>query len=471
MLRQIAEAPMVPFAERGVEAWPDVERLLARALEKEPAARFSSTRDFVRAWRSAAAPQPSARVVSTEDAKLGAIRAEVLRKCAIGGPLLNGEPLAAPTTSLNYGSAGIAYALYRIACASEDAELLALADVWSARSLREIGDESAFYAEAFQITPETVGRSSLYHSPTGLHAVRALIAQARGDIDSQCGATEAFIQAAREPCAILDLTLGQAGLLLGCAFLLDALGDGNRFVREQKSRLKICGQDLKEQLWWRIEGYPPIGEAKELANLGVAHGWAGLLYATLCWCASAGQPLPSTLAERLRQLGACAEPIGRGLQWKWIFPGADHRTGGWYVPGWCNGSAGFVFLWTEAHRAIGDLHYLELAEGAAWHAWEAQSQIGNLCCGNAGQAYALLNLYRHTADAIWLRRAEDVAARAAAYDTRASGGPRLDGRLDGSPESLYKGDMGVAVLAADLRRPEQAHMPMFEREKSVAYIR
>jgi hypothetical protein len=32
------------------------------------------------------------------------------------------------------------------------------------------------------------------------------------------------------------------------------------------------------------------------------------------------------------------------------------------------------------------------------------------------------------------------------------------------PESLYKGDLGIAVLEADLRRPEQAHMPMFERD-------
>ena len=37
-------------------------------------------------------------------------------------------------------------------------------------------------------------------------------------------------------------------------------------------------------------------------------------------------------------------------------------------------------------------------------------------------------------------------------------------KLELRPESLYKGDLGIAVLEADLRRPEQAHMPMFERD-------
>ena len=32
------------------------------------------------------------------------------------------------------------------------------------------------------------------------------------------------------------------------------------------------------------------------------------------------------------------------------------------------------------------------------------------------------------------------------------------------PESLYKGELGIAVLAADLERPEQACMPLFEIE-------
>ena len=39
-------------------------------------------------------------------------------------PLMNDAPMASPFSSVNYGSAGLACALYRIACASDDAKLL-----------------------------------------------------------------------------------------------------------------------------------------------------------------------------------------------------------------------------------------------------------------------------------------------------------------------------------------------------------
>jgi serine/threonine-protein kinase len=463
MLSQIAEAAMVPFLQRGLGPWPDVERLLSRALSKDPGARFPSTREFAREWLAIKIPETASAAVPAEDTKLRGIRIELIRRSALGGLLMNGEHLPPPTTSLNYGSAGLACALYRVACASEDAELLALADVWSSRSCREIGKEGAFYNKDIEITAETVGKNSLYHSPAGVYAVQALIAQTRGDIVSQCAATEAFIEISREPCPFLDVTLGRAGTLLASVFLLDAWSSQGPMtaVAEVKSRLRILGHDIFKQLWQTIDHYAPIRDSKELSNLGIAHGWAGLLYATLCWCAATGEPLPPSLAGRLQQLGECAEPVGRGVRWKWDLATGPGKPAGESMPGWCNGSAGYVFLWTQAHKAMGEKKYLELAEGAAWHAWETPNPISTLCCGLAGQAYALLNLYRHTGDKTWLQRARDAArwAAAAATDTRTKSGP------DFRPESLYKGDLGLAVLDADLEHPEQACMPMFERER------
>ena len=81
------------------------------------------------------------------------------------------------------------------------------------------------------------------------------------------------------------------------------------------------------------------------------------------------------------------------------------------MSGWCNGACGYVFLWTLAHRLLGDPRYLELAQGAAWRSWDAPEQNVTLCCGLAGRAYALLNLYRHTNETVWLDRARDLAAR------------------------------------------------------------
>ncbi len=106
---------------------------------------------------------------------------------------------------------------------------------------------------------------------------------------------------------------------------------------------------------------------------------------------------------------------------------------------------------------LGAEEYGVLAERVGLDAWETDSGIGSLCCGFAGQAYALLNLYKHTGDKTWLHRAQAHAQRAARSMVAGGGsGERMD--------SLYKGGVGVAVLAADLEKPDFAAMPFFERE-------
>jgi serine/threonine-protein kinase len=194
-----------------------------------------------------------------------------------------------------------------------------------------------------------------------------------------------------------------------------------------------------------------VPEGAGQPNLGMAHGWAGFLYASLQWCRAAGRPVPPRLPERLAELAACARPWGRGLRWRWYAEdGRDTGT----MAGWCNGSPGFVFLGTLAHRLLGDPAWLALAEGAAWNAWEAPDAHGTLCCGLAGRAYALLNLHRHGGGEEWLARARDLAERAAQTTERDSE----------APHSLYKGELGIAVLAADLAKPEGAAMPFSEEE-------
>jgi serine/threonine-protein kinase len=133
------------------------------------------------------------------------------------------------------------------------------------------------------------------------------------------------------------------------------------------------------------------------------------------------------------------------------------------LPGWCNGSAGFVFLWTLAYRVLGKTEYLTLAEKAGFDTWESDNQVGNLCCGFAGQAYALLNLYKHTEDKAWLHRAQVHAQRAARSIMDMPPGTAYQELLTRA-ESLYKGELGVAVLAAELESPLLAAMPFFERE-------
>jgi serine/threonine-protein kinase len=282
-------------------------------------------------------------------------------------------------------------------------------------------------------------------------------------------AVNSFVTAAEYPCdgpelgLGLDITLGRAGILLACSSLLGVLPAKAKAGEDLHEPLRALGRRMLSDIWGKLDRFPPISDSKELSLLGIAHGWAGLLYATMCWCALPGNPIPSGLSERLEQLAECAEPAGRGMQWKWDFARSASEPGGGSAPGWCNGSAGYVYLWTQAHMGFAEPGFLQLAEGAAWNAWETRHGTGDLCCGLAGQAYALLNLYRHTGEAVWLRRACDLsrnAAEAAAYassrESREQPAPR--------PESLYKGELGIIVLDSDLNQPEFARMPMFESE-------
>ena len=442
MLRQIAEEPPLPFALREAEPWPAAEAILARALAKTPGERFASVADFAAALGAVEPP----RHRPAEDRAAEALLERVLERVAVDGPLFRDGLPEPPRASVTYGAAGIACALHRIALAREDAALLSLADLWAAKaahSAKTAGDE-AFYRPDSRLTPEHLGRVSPYHTASGVHAVRAMIAHALGDPGSRREAVAAFLAAATVPCPNPDLTLGRSGLLLVASLLLEAPG-------ESPPELRGFGDGLLAGLWEEIDELPPIPDCVERPNLGIAHGWAGYLYVSLRWCRASGIALPESLPRRLAELADRAHPSGRGLRWRWYAEsGAEVGT----MAGWCNGSAGFVFLWTLAHQILEEPRFREMAEGAAWNAWEAPDPHGTLCCGLAGRAYALLNLWKNGGGDDWLTRARDLAIHAARSIERAAE----------APDSLYKGAVGVAVLAADLARPEAAVLPFFEEE-------
>ena len=134
------------------------------------------------------------------------------------------------------------------------------------------------------------------------------------------------------------------------------------------------------------------------------------------------------------------------------------------MPGWCNGTAGYVHVWVLAHQALGDERYLRLAERAAWNAFEEPGSMGGLCCGLPGRAYGLLCLYKYTQEREWLTRATKLAemASAAARDAAASAHPYSPPSLERRRHSLYKGELGLALLLADLSSPDESCMPFFE---------
>jgi len=461
MLRQVAAEPPLPFAERGAEPWPDLEAVLYRSLSKEPGERFASLADLAAALDHVTVPLPSPGLETwglgrpAGEAESAALLARVLERVGESGAVFAAGLPEPPTATINYGAAGIACTLYRIALAQEDAGLLSLADVWVERAVvaATAALPEAFYNPDREITEATVGTLSAYHSRTGIEALRALIAHALGFPSLQSAAIEAFLTLARVPCENPDLTLGRSGHLLAACLLLDTLtGDGpaGDALAERRRELVSWGDEVLRGLWAELDAKPALDERQPRPELGMAHGWTGYVYATLRWCRATGTAEPAGVAARLAELAACARPSGRGLRWKWY----STPAGDVFMPGWCNGAAGMVYLWTLAAERLGDPSYRALAEGAAWNAWEAGDGNANLCCGLAGRAYALLRLWQTGGGAEWLDRARVLAGRAAVEIARSNE----------PPDSLYKGEAGVAALIADLARPESAVLPFFAEE-------
>jgi serine/threonine protein kinase len=468
MVRQIAENPPLAFTRRGMQEWPELEQVLAKALGKQPVGRFSSVAEFAEKLRfvgsselESVARYPASTVRSAYPAAQDMLQ-RILARVDQGGSLFESGLKAGPRVSVTFGSAGVAFGLYRIACAREDARLLALADLWAARASRDSSLEDAFYCPEIGVTPEVVGNVSPYHTESGVHVVQGLIAQAMGDALSQELAVKRFLTTvAAASSENLDLVLGQSGVLIGASLLLDTIPDK---TAPETSSLSELGNRTLNQIWVEVQELPPIRECRKIAYLGVAHGWAGILFATMRWCCSSGTALPGALEERLEQLSELAEYVERRARWRCVLREDHRKLGGMHAAGWCNGSAGFVHLWILAHRMLGNSKHGVLAERAGFDVAESKVPVGNLCCGYAGQAYALVNLYKQTLDRSWLTRAENHAQLAARsmVEFAAAG---IDREVALRTESLYYGELGIAVLASDLQNPEFAAMPFFESER------
>jgi serine/threonine-protein kinase len=445
LFHQIATEVPPAFARRQIHPFPELEAVLGRALQVDASARFPSMDALAAALRDV----PDRAVASMTLPALRTSAGSALLS-AVAERMGRDEPLEAvpPTASINYGAAGVAYFFYRVASLQDRAEYLAAADIWTQRAQRyaEAHSDAAFYAPEIQITHKTVGETSLYHSATGIHFMRALISHAMGDAPAVNVALGRFVEAARSPCHRLDLTLGHAGLLVGTATLLEAVAGEPRI---DATPLLVLGDWLNARLAGTFDADLPLGAPREIAWYGIAHGWAGLLFAILRWCRAARRPASPCVVAALHDLADRGERTIHGLRW----PRAANDPVAWV--GWCHGGAGYVPLWLLAHATFGDGRFLELADAVAHDAWMNRDGSGaNLCCGLAGVSYAALSLYRQTAETCWLERARTMADEAA----RMAAVPGTRG------SSLYKGDVGIALLAADAMQPEVSCFPVFESE-------
>jgi len=444
-LRQIAEQPPQPFSSVGFLPWPELERVLARAMEKDRELRFPDCDAFLAALeRVPVHPQ----IDRSAGSRGRALLKRVLDEVDIDGRLFDLGPREAPRCSVNLGGGGIAYFLYRLSLLRDDARLLAHADAWSLKNMSRANDgPEAFENPDLDMTRSIFSECSVHHDRPGLHLTQLLISQAMADRATVAAQIPAFFESASRPGHQLDVTLGSSGALLASALLLEAVrsapADVNRAVRDfSLARLQA--------LWATLEALPPMCEAEKFPLLGIAHGWAGALHAVLSASRALGLPPPPNLEKRLEQLAEFALTQTHGVAFRGNIPGSK-VSAMQLAPGWCAGAAGHVFLWAEAASAFGEARWLSLAEQCATYAVHHQDRYGDLCCGLAGRAHAALRLHQLSGDAHWLAHARALAETAAeTIDHHALRGA-----------SLYRGRYGVALLQAEIEQPELAAMPIF----------
>lgn len=432
-LEVLSRAVPRSLLEDGIAPLPGVEVVLGRALALQPEDRFPD----MRAFRDALAEAPAPRDVPLPSALAAASRERIdtmLSTADAGGAWARKGFPEAPEASLSHGVAGLAAGLLRLAYLRDDARALAVADLWVQRAL----PIAALAGTTGAVDRSSFDDCSLFHGAPGVHLVDAMVGHALRDDARFHHAAATFITSCDTPWTRPDLVTGRGGVLLGCALLYEATASAD---------VAGLGDRVLDELWG--DGSKPARATFEDFNLGMAHGLAGLLYTTLRWHRARGTPLPAAFSERVDQLAAAALPSGRALRWPWGKSGDSKPV---FMPGWCNGDAGQVFLWALLAEHHDEPRFLRIAERAGWGAWSSPQGYAHLCCGAAGPAYAMLRLHAMTGDSDWLHRAHALTSKA--IDLLPGDEPQ--------PASLWRGDVGVLVLLADLEEPLAARLPLFE---------
>ncbi|MGO9822276.1 MAG: lanthionine synthetase LanC family protein, partial [Solirubrobacteraceae bacterium] len=444
LAHDIIDLAPLAFGAHGLPGCPALEAVVGRALAKDPKQRYASLGAFASELDALEDATKEPQGATTRPISIKPPLARMLetfwRETASGPP----ETLAPPRCSVNLGAAGVAFALARLGRVTGDPRAFELGERWLAYAERHCFETVAF-DDGDQLTPDRIGVISPFHTLSGLAAVRAVLADATGDIARQQSALDDYRLATAGECRNLDLTLGRSSVLLVAAILY-ARADPHWPAAQ---RLRTDGERLCRGIW------------RDLAQTampynGIAHGWAGVAYASMIWAAACGVEPPAEVRAVLEMLAAAAEPHGRGARWPVTPLGGPAGDQHW--PGWCHGNAGYVFLWNLAYASYRDDAYALLAERAA-QLLDAGVGVSSLCCGSAGIAYAALSQYRATRDERWRAGALRIAEHSAEHDAIAGDAA--------SPLSLYKGYAGLALLAAELERPERAAMPLFEPEPPV----
>ncbi len=419
-MERIVAGGMVAMRQQGAPSHPEVEKILARTLATDPDERYPSLREVAAALRDATdTGSPAVGVPES----LRAWRQQVLAR-------YDAEPSAAllspgaPVASVYWGAAGVALALLLAAQATGEEHLLASSTRWSTFAAEQAAGEDSFAGPSLDLPPGLREQPSLLHGLVGTVVVKGLVGAHTGMGGDLHAAAAAIVTALQSPDdRPSDPTLGSASLLWGAAAVSDAAaGDPTVDLGPLRAGVEDRLGEVPPQL--DSDGY-----------LGMAHGLAGLCHATLRAVQAFELPTPGWLEDSLNQLFDAATGTSEQAWW----PIRPSQPGDVWS-GWCHGVAGHVLLFSLAARTLPDQRWSDLALRAGEYvARHPHREVVSLCCGLAGQVFALLDLYQLSGEPIWLERATGFAERAVATATPAE-----------TRSSLFKGELGLALAVSAL---------------------
>ena len=406
----------------GFEHWHAMSQAFARALSKSPDERFPNVREFAQALKdcSLSLPPPTPRLSKDKRERVTAVTELALNAFVEASESLrhlSGE------SSLMAGTVGSGYLLYRLALNLGDAKLLGIASLWSDRPWVISEDKSD-------------SQSSICFGEPGVLTVRAMVAAAAGDIVTFYNSVERLLAIDCSSLKSEDYVFGIPGILVS---LIRVRELANLLVPSLLSKFDKNLNTLKRLSLDCLNTDPAPG-----ALIGFSHGRCGLLY-SLCQCFR--ELLPSEQEQVCRSIHALKN---LGVKQDNFLRWPRKRGGREFLQGWCNGAAGFTLLWLAAFEATNDEEFLDLARASVEPMKSIQPQGVDLCCGLAGQIYALQHVAKVTAQ-------EDLLSLALT-----SGIAELE-KLNFNPQrlstGLFKGELGLLVAVTDLLSDQPRPFP------------
>lgn len=238
---------------------------------------------------------------------------------------------------------------------------------------------------------------------------------------------------ANRTCETNELMSGSPGTMLAAKAMLDWTGEGRWADAWRESADELWRRRYRDGYWT----YPPYGKAPG-ASHGVGTNCNVLLQGGDLLAAERRERLTAETSKALARAAVRAAGLAN---WPMAVEDCRRLKGdGQIRVQWCHGAAGVVasaapYLERDLLLAGADL---------VWRAGPASMVKGvGICHGTAGNGYALLRMFARTGDERWLERARRFAVHALNQVARWRD-IRGAGRY-----SLWTGDLGVAIFAAD----------------------